>query len=469
MYVKDVGIVYWSDDSDSALVEGGQQQALAFADTILIDTVTIPGTSYRRNRKLRDSVIEAAESLEARIGEVTHYVVLDAHIVFTTHHNKIYSFATIFPIAEGSRPEPVELTTFYPSSPNQRQIYDLQGSFTNFAVFLKDGAILTGTRDFLDTFHRIAEHREQTPTVSLPTPSLLPSLQSNTVVSLAFGDHHLHALHSKGTVTSLGKELQHCGALGLGSPKSAFRGVLSTRQRWGDGYVPHDTSVGRTVWFEPLMRKWFNHLIRKSHTPPGNEAEARAQLIESGDRNAREAIGDWFEQEGRKWENGVDGRDEQDELGAYFVLKVAAAGWHSAALVLVDDEKVERVCAKHICRPGDDNSSAKNKTPSLASNITTGSSRGQRANMVYRFYCWLWNLGRWFLGLQVVDDSHRDDAPHATPNPARGPIAVFNLDNIDSDEEQGREAARYSWEKDVLPRLRMRDGKVMPGAREVVG
>ena len=467
MYVQDVGIVYWSDDSDSALVEGGQQQALAFADTILIDTVTIPGTSYRWNQKMRNSTLETAESLEARIGEVTHYVVLDVHIVFTTHHNKIYSFPTIYPLAAESRPEPVELTTFYESSPDPCQIDDLQGSYTNFAVFLKDGTILTGTRDFLDTFHRIAENPGQASPISLPTPLILPSLQSSTVVSLAFGDHHFHALHSNGTVTSLGKELQSCGALGLGSPNSAFRGVLSTRHRWGDGYVPHDTPTRRTVWFEPLMWKWFNHLIRKSRFP-GNEAESRTQLIESGDRFAREAIGDWFEQEGRKWEDGTSSEEEQGGLGAYFVLKVAAAGWHSAALVLVDDEKVERARGKYIRRLNNDSKDAEFTTSSLASNSTVDSpTRGQLASTVYSFYCGLWDLGRWFLGLQRRDEIN-SDAAVAAAAAARGPGPAQRRDNIDSDEEFGEEGVRYMWKSDVMPRLRMGDGRIMPGTKEVL-
>ena len=226
---------------------------------MLIDTVTIPGTNYRRRRNVRDT----DDSLAARIGEVTHFIVLAHYIVFTTHRNKVYSFATAFPLAEMDRPEPVELTTFHDClGDTPFQILDLQGSFTHFAVFTASGAILTSDIDLIHDFHRSAIHQNASPP---PRPSLLPSLQTGTVVSLAYGDHHLHALHNDGTITSLGKELRSCGALGLGLPEvSRFRGVLSNPNRFSDGEIPLTTEVRRTVWFDPLMEKWLNHVTKVS-------------------------------------------------------------------------------------------------------------------------------------------------------------------------------------------------------------
>ena len=477
MYVKDVGLVYWSDDSDSGLVQGRQQQALAFADTIMIDTVTIPGTSYRQKRNRRNSFPN--ESLEVRIGEVTHYVVLEAHIVFTTHRNKIFSYATRFPLPEESRTEPVELTTFYLHSPGSFQIRDLQGSFSNFAVFAEGGAVLIGTRSLLDTFHnRAAEETEPVPEGPFPQPSQFPSLQINSVISIAFGDHHLHALHTNGTITSLGKELQHCGALGLGSYHQApFRGVLSSRQRWGDGYLRHETTTRRTIWFEHWMQRWLTHLIHKSNFD-GSEAKPRVDLITGGNEAAREAMGEWFEQEGRKWEHGLNSSSDQSEMGAYFVLKVAAAGWHSAALVLVDEEKAERARKMHVSRPEHDGiaeeeekeehvKGQKSGPSSLASNETIDSPSEQLANAVYDFFNWVRDLGRRFLGLKRRDELGEAAAAAARPGP--GEVVAGGITAADSDVDGEVLAEGYTWDEDVLPRLRMRDGTVMPGTGDVIG
>ena len=485
MYVKDVGLVYWSDNSESPLVQGGQQHALAFEDTILIDTVTIPGTSYRQMSDRRNSLTNSG--LEEQIGEVKHYVVLNSHIVFTTHLNKIFSYVTTFPLPEASRPEPVELTSFYLQSHGPFQIRDIQGSFTNFSVFTKAGAILIGTQSLLDTHHsRATGETNESREGSLPHPFVFPSLQSSTVISIAFGDHHLHALHSNGTITSLGKELQHCGALGLGGPKlSPFRGVLSTRRRWGDGYLNREMSTQRTIWFEPLMQKWLNRQRNRSDID-GSEAKARVDLIASGNEAAREAMGDWFEQEGRKWDIGVasssssSSSEEESEMGAYFVLKVAAAGWHSAALVLVDEEKAERARQKHVYhqhQPEDEKSlgreeeqlKAKKKSgpPSLASNETIDSPSEQLAKAVYDIFCWVRDLGRRFLGLRRMDGI--SDAVSATTGTASNVAVTESGAGANSDDEGEDEGVEYTWNDDVLPRLRMRDGSVMPGTKEVVG
>ncbi|KAL9125556.1 MAG: hypothetical protein Q9217_005255 [Psora testacea] len=471
MYVQDVGIVYWSSDSDSDLLQGGRQEALEVADAILIDTVTIPGTGYRQkhdNQSMKDS-------LSARIGKVTHYVVLEAHIVFTTDLNKIFSYATTFPMSTIPSPEPLELTSFYDFQPGQPfQIRDIQGSFCNFAVFTTSGVILTASRNLLDTFdRRAAESAEEVSPDPLPQPVALPSLQSGTVISLAFGDHHLHALHTDGTITSLGTQCQQCGAFGLGSVGiSAFRGVRPTRRAWGDGLIPKDNPKRRTVWFEPLMEQWLEHMVdmvEKSRVPGSGEAQARALLMTSHNPDAIEAMGDYFEKEGRKWEDGVT---EEGEMGGYFVLKVAAAGWHSAALVLVDDKKVEQARENHTHRlnppePEHDHVQAsfqgekKSGPPSLASNETIDSPSEQLANAVTAACSWLWNLGRRFLGL-----SRRDELRNEASRTEGGPADDQNNPAVTA--EAGQKVVGYTWDQDELPRLRMRNGQAMPGTVEVV-
>ena len=510
IYVQGVGIVYWSSDSDSDLLQGGRQQALEVADAILVDTVTIPGTGYRGERQSGS----VKDSLSARIGEVTHYVVLETHIVFTTRLNKVFSYATIFPMSTVPTPEPVELTSFYECSPAQPfQIRDLQGSYRNFAVFTTSGAIITATRTMLDAYHRLAEEdTEEVPAESQLKPSVLPSLQRGTVVSLAFGDHHLHALHADGTLTSRGTECQHCGALGLGPIRqSAFRGVHASAQGLGDGFIPRESRELRTVWFEPLMEKWLEHMVEKTKVPTSEESVERANLMRRHNPDLIEAMGDYFEKEGRKWEDGVTAGGE---MGGYFVLKVAAAGWHSAALVLVDDKKVEQARENHIRKVIDpepeqqqqrqqqeqqqnsseqkaqgktkaSNISSNSSPPSLASNETIDSPSEQLAKAVSATCSWLWKLGRRFLGLSQRDELRREAGPGAATAPADGHgygsgthSAEERSGSSSSSSRSSREvsgekedAVQYSWSEDELPRLRMgrAEAGVIPGNVQVVG
>lgn len=146
MYVKDVGIVYWASVQDSSYIAGGQQETLAVADMMLIETVTIPGTGFRRMNNDRG----VNGSLESRIGEVTAHIVLDEYILFTTHLNKVFCYPTTFPMPALDGPQPIELITFYPSDPSEHfSIRDLQGSFSRFAVFTDTGSVLMGSQSTL--------------------------------------------------------------------------------------------------------------------------------------------------------------------------------------------------------------------------------------------------------------------------------------------------------------------------------
>ena len=56
------------------------------------------------------------------------------------------------------------------------------------------------------------------------------------------------------------------------------------------------------------------------------------------DPNVQGEVSEWFEQEGRAWDQDRG----EDGLGAYFALRVSAAGWHSGALVLVNEELAQK-------------------------------------------------------------------------------------------------------------------------------
>lgn len=412
-------------------------QADISANRLLVDPVIIPGTGFRRKRNAR-----ALDNLESRIGVVTNHVVLERYIVFTTDLDKIFSYETACPSLNLSQPDPVELTTFYPDSPHYPfQIRDIQGSYRSFALFTKSGSVLTASCDMLDSFHLPAN------TAPLPFPNTIPSLQGQSVISLAFGDHHFHALRSNGTISSYGTECQRCGALGLGNHAAAkLRGVRDV------GGFSRDTRLklgeGRTVWFEPMMAIWLEHMMYKSRR---EEAADRGIMVDTGHERACDAVGDYFESQGRKWEEGVTG---EGELGAYFVLKVSAAGWHSAALVLVDEEKVKLARKKHLVSAALPRSEP---TSAASSMERSDAPRVLEQSSWENWFAWLVitfiYVLRWFLGLTARDAARQQSRLQPTEH---DPITKLD------DEVQ------YTWSQDQFPRLRMADGEVMPGAIDVV-
>lgn len=454
MYVVGIGIIYWTSIRDSDIVRGGRQVNLEVNDTMLIETVTIPGTGYRRNKNDRN--IE--DTLESRIGQVTNHVVCSDHIIFTTDLNKVFCYRTTFPMPALDVPEPSELITFYDALPDQTfKIRDLQGAFTRFAVFTESGSVLTNSDELLNAYSDVPSASLTEPSAPLPPPTLIPSLQSGNIISLAFGDHHFHALHADGTITSYGQEPQRCGALGLGNRShSLLRGVRA-RPGFGGGDLPDDE--GRTVWFEPLMETWLSDTARS--TEDNEEAKARRDMLNTGHPGAREAFANHFENEGAKWENDVT---QDGEVGAYFVLKVAAAGWHSAALVLVDEEKAEAARENHIVRPKPP-TQTNTRDPSPAPSMQSTSSYGEReyiespfdqvADVLHAVYHFVWSTGRWFLGL-----TERDAAREA----AAAREQEQRRERVNSGEEtEAGERPLYTWSQRPFARLRLPDGEVMPG------
>lgn len=441
MYVINVGIIYWASVRESDLVQGGQQEALQVHDAMLIESVTVPGTGYQRKRNERN----VDDSLDSRIGQVTNHVVLAGYIVFTTDLNKIFCYRTTFPMPALDVPEPIELSTFYNVLPDRPFIIrDIQGAFTWFAVFTDLGNIITGTEELLNQFHNASTSSTADSPIPLPVPDIVPSLQSKNIISLAFGDHHFHALHTNGTITSYAEEVQACGSLGLGhSMNAALRGVLASGFR--NARLPN--GEGRTVWFEPLMEKWLEDAVSKFEN---TEANQRREMLLSGRHEGfRKAIADYFEQEGSKWEEGVT---KDGEMGAYFTLKVAAAGWHSAALVLVDEEKASKAREKHIVKPSPQKSRDPSPTSSLQSNdsyIHVDSPGEQLINAAYDIYEWVWGFGRWFLGL-----TQRDAARE---------VAQEQQKNGNGEEMEDGAEVVYTWSNDPFPRLRFPDGEVLPG------
>lgn len=433
------GIAYWPPPHYARETE--HDQTGVKADCLLIEPIIIPGTSYRRNRTDR-----ALQSLASQIGVVTNHIVLEGYIVFTTDHDKIFSYQTTYPIVDFPQPEPVELTTFYPDSPSSFRIRDLQGAWRSFALFTTSGSVLTASCALLDIFHLPPDARGP-----LPHPKAISGLQGQSIISLAFGDHHFHALHNTGTITSYGTELQGCGALGLGCQNAGkLRGVRSVH-----GFSRRDRKLkegeSRTVWFDPMMHTWLQDMSKKGRE---DEATERARMLNAGHDGACNAFADYFEQEGRKWEDGLTA---EGELGAYFVLKVSAAGWHSAALVLVDETKAESARQKHLVVP--------------PASLPPPNNEAVQPDV--QGLAWLYTLlvhaVRWFLGLTARDakaagiiQERRRRA--GGPTDRRSEDRSGGADDI-SDETEAQPA--YTWAQDPFPRLRMADGEAMPGEIDI--
>ncbi len=201
------------------------------------------------------------------------------------------------------------------------------------------------------------------------------------------------------------------------------------------------------------------------------EAKPRGDLIQASNAEACKASGDFFEKEGRKWiVDPATAEEGEDEMGAYFALKVASAGWHSAALVLVDEEKANRVRDRFIVsRPP----AAATLTPTASPNASAGASTDsfeyidspseQLANAVIGIFTWCRDLGRRFLGLTA-----RDERAAALAEANVGENALGRggdrrgVGSLGGGGRRERDV-KFVWDEEPFPRLRLEGGGVMPG------
>ncbi|KAF1832642.1 hypothetical protein BDW02DRAFT_648991 [Decorospora gaudefroyi] len=315
-FIDGIGIVVWDP------VERDHDDASE--DTMLVmEYAEVPNTAYRRVKGARES--DEQRALGEAVGVVLNYILLEHFVVLATETGKVFcgKFGT-----KNQIDNIIELRQLR----NEKGPVDVQGSFRSFATF-KNNEVLTTDQNYLEACWG-AQHTnpDQTGIAGLRR---VPALQGNHVISVAFGDYHYLALHSDGKITSYGTEIQACGALGLGnegdSATGQARGVAYDRGS-GNGYLlPHAYTHGRQVWFDARKREWLEQTVLGNKDP--EEAKDRRAMY-TNDRNVQGEVSEWFEQEGRAWDqdNGEDG------LGAYFALGISAAGWHSGALVLVNEE-----------------------------------------------------------------------------------------------------------------------------------
>ncbi|TKA80083.1 hypothetical protein B0A55_02459 [Friedmanniomyces simplex] len=387
------------------------------------------------------------------VGQVENFVLLEHVLLFSTDIGKIFAAQIFWSDHQQRVAEPVEITIS--DAENEAFATDVQGSFRSFAIFTRDGTVLTSNQDRLMGLLRDHQAPDNLFT-------RVPALQHRGVISVAFGDYHFHALHSSGYITSYGNEPQACGALGLGGhgdPEGRLRGIRY-QGMGGDGrLVPHAYTEGRRVWFEEEKRDWIKFL-----TAGGVDAEEASQRMRMAlgtpDVRCQGEVSEWIEQQGRDWEAKFGLKSEEDdELGAYFALSVTAAGWHSGALVLVNEDlaaKVQAAC--EVRDPSLPAAEAEPEEPEAA--VAEDASSSLLSNAVSTAL----DYGRWFLGLAPYNVPAPQ--PHGGRNATAGHANNHRAEQIHVPRDYGdspREGYKYVWASEHFPRLRLSNGVEMPG------
>lgn len=358
-YIPDVGIVYWQPLKND--------QADEMLDTRVIAETTVPGTA------------EHVMADGTKVVVIAH-ILLEGYIVWITSSNEVWScsFNRDSDEATEAATQPFRLPGFFDRTGALR---DVQGSFRRFSVFTSDGCVLAGDVDYIQTCSNAARRHasmicnedlqsvdprdwSDLPDILATRPRDIPALQNSGIVAVRFGDYHYHALTNDGHILSFGEESQSCGALGLGnaSQEGILRGMRVNPRNLNATLVPAAGLRGRRVWFEPEKRDWLRFLKEKldeyTREPPNQEIWSLLQQ----DLAKQTMFSEWIEQEGRHWDFGPALQDHPVEptldrsepgsrpshLSNYFAIAIGAAGWHSGALVLLDEEKAERTLAMWI-------------------------------------------------------------------------------------------------------------------------
>ena len=470
--IEGTGIVVWD------VIQ--RRDRNAHEDTALVlQSVTVPRTNESKPNKRASRLPEAEVSRgNDLIGEVQNFIVLEHYLVFCTSKGRVFAAQILWTRDQQDIGQPFELPLSRSGEEDESFAEDVQGSFRSFAVFTRSGNVLTS--DEL----RIERVLQTQTTDDSQICTRIPALQRRQVIQLAFGDYHFHALHSPGYITSYGTEPQCCGALGLGGHGDGEGRLRGIRYQGvgGDGrLIPHAYAEGRRVWFEREKRSWIQFLTSGGH----DHAEAIERIrmaIGSPDLRCQGEVSEWVEQEGRDWEIKFGVRSENgDEGNAYFALSVTAAGWHSGALVLVNDDmatKLKRAVEERdpaeplpsSSRTADENKSEDNGTSS--SEATASPSYLSSALNTTLDY------GRWALGLPPYNQPYTipDDFNHANNTTDRTGDRGHGMTPQMGDFQRGqhpinygaspRVGMKYVWAEDHFPRLRLSDGTEMPGEVE---
>ena len=443
-YIYGTGIVVW-DTVHRAQTENDEM------DTMLVmENAEVPKTEYQRPKGAYRET-EEEKALGQEVGAVLSYIILEAFVVFVTDNGKIFcgKFGDKHHVEQILELRALRNHNGIPS--------DVQGSFRSFAIF-KDGEVITTNQDYLEACWNV-RHDTDNDHSDIGGLKRIPALQHKDVISVAFGDYHFLALHSDGKITSYGTEVQGCGALGLGGdgdPEGRTRGIRYQGFSHDGKLLPHCYTTGRQVWFEEEKKQWIRFITSGGKDPA--EAKERMRLFVQ-DANVQGEVSEWFEQQGRDWDKDPELKEyDQDGLGSYFALSISAAGWHSGAVVLVNDNLAAHVREKCVIQepdaPAEDDKEEKG-TETQAS----GSS-----GLIATYSSWLAGLGRAFLGLPPADQQTPQNVLEEDLPPRHNPNGNF-LDPINHGASPGK-GYKYVWADKSFPRLRLSNGQEMPGTVE---
>ncbi|KAI9737988.1 MAG: hypothetical protein M1834_009358 [Cirrosporium novae-zelandiae] len=444
-YIEGSGIVYWNIGRES-------NDENKESDAWLLKSTALEGTGLRRSRTFSVD----RDSLEAKVGEVIEHVVLEGYIVFITDLNKVFAAAT------GGNTSIVEIEAF---ASEDRTLKDIQGSFRKFAVFTGEGEVLQAEKSLLDAYwNRDRNDSSEPPRLD----AQLPSLQHNNVIALAFGDYHLQALHSDGTITSYGRQSNACGCLGLGD-RNAGGELRGLRSLWNgdEALVPPaqgHKDRGHEIFFDEPRKEWLAYMEKASRE---TEALDRRDFYLVSQHN-HSTLAEWFEQEGRAFYNDFvdenDGNEETIPLKApsnpYFALSITAAGWHSGALILVNEDLAERQ-TQHYLVPNpthDSPKTDKDEQDQNQSGSSTSSSNHKPAvqSQPIQHASPIAHQSRRVLFPGIEPLAYHP--PTITARPPPSPESA-------TPENRAKDPQIWAWEeqKAIFPRLRMPNGEIAPG------
>ncbi|KAI9718110.1 MAG: hypothetical protein M1812_004368 [Candelaria pacifica] len=420
-YVSGVGIILW-------MPRRGSLQLREATDVLHVEVDdVVPATWYCRPKgNAREPDAEATE-LGETVGQVINYILLESYVVLVTHSGKVFAANT----ANASKLYNglVELTTLAPEvGGTATRFSDVQGSFRNFAAFTEDGKVVIGDKDYLDYSWNLEFGVTGSEAVAASLPKYYPAMQQQGIISMAFGDYHMHALHSNGQVSSFGAEPQCCGALGLGSHRDGgwLRGISSGPQpglHYYPGFdhtlPPGKFSRGHRIWFEQAKKRWLKHMSQGGSLER-RDWEGLYQQWYRASREAQAELTEWFEQMGADWDKHPEVVGEaESEFGAYSTLGIAAAGWHSAALVLVNDNLARKTETEHT-------------VPVIV--------QPPSSSIVGYVFGWLYRLCRIFLCLELAGVGHAE---------------YSKLPQSDPEQKE------YTWCHDPFPRIKLSTGEVI--------
>jgi SCF-associated factor 1 len=453
------GIVIWNPLARLPRQPEGEEDAV-----LVMETATCPGTDFERRTTSLDTSPSSTD-----IGEVLNFICLEHYIMFSTHLGKVFAARIVWNADDKNLSDvrEVPLTT----DGKEQFATDVQGSFRSFAIFTSDGTVFTGNQDdHLNPLFRDSP-------ISL---NRIHALQQAQVISIAFGDYHFHALHATGHITSYGTEPQSCGCLGLGghgNPDGRLRG-LRYQGISGDGsLVPHANLHGRRVWFEKEKQRWITFIASGGRDPE----EAKERMRECSDVNIQGEVSEWIEQEGRAWEEkygGPNNAQSEDGLGSYFALSVTAAGWHSGALVLVNEDMASKV--REGCLEAPEKEEEKEEEEEEEYEKTEQREEQEQSDkdnenndngILSRALGYAGDLVRWVGGSPHTDDT-TPQAPALSEqgrlqlqrdNQRNDPTSFLHPENHGAIAEDGR---AYAWCRDSFPRLRLANGREMAGEVE---